>query len=288
MAAEVRRSAPGDSGSSRPHRRVGWIMGLAIVGACRADVVPAGDGSSGGPTSGTTTAAPSTGDSAEGSATTGVSSGPSSSAGSSSATGTSTGLAGSTAGESTTGNNGTPPPAGRRWVLRDVDGVASDAVVEPTCRSMVSGCMLPDIGHTGDVSPQCVRVIWFEGQYLDLKYDTQTGRAEDCVASAPTPVFPGAYPTPDCAPPGYDSPGWGTEDEARWTRRVQVLDTGQVLYESRDAPRLDISPAYSWDGDPGNCVQNPLLQGVGLSPWLAIPGWAADALPSPPYTLCWE
>lgn len=173
-------------------------------------------------------------------------------------------------------------------MLRDVDGVASNAVVEPTCRSMVSGCQLADVGHTGAISPQCIRVVWFNGQYLDVKYDSQTGRPEDCVPGPAFVEFPGAYPEPDCAPPGYDAPGSGTDDASRWTRRVTALQSGVVLYESADAPKADIATPYSWDGNPGNCEQNIYLGGGVLAPWLPLPDWAADALPNPPYTLTWE
>lgn len=193
----------------------------------------------------------------------------------------------STGEESTTGTIDMPPPAGRRWVLRDVDGAAMDAVVEPTCRSDPSDCVTPEIGHTGPISPQCVRILILGEQYVDLSYDTQTGRAEDCTPHPVTEVFLGAYPTADCAMPGYGAPGEGMLTALEWRRLQRALEDGTVLYESRDAPHLDIGPAYGWT-TPELCEPNFMLGGVGLAPWLEAPPWATDALPNPPYTLSWE
>jgi hypothetical protein len=226
---------------------------------------------------------------------TGTVSGPSSSSGDTTSgavetsTTSSSSSAASSSGSSTTGSTTgepvEPPHLAGRWILRDADGVAIDAFVEPSCRTSLSNCVIPPVGHVGPIAPQCIRVVWLGDEFLDVRYASETGRAEECVAQGALPAFPGSYPTPDCAPPGYMFPSEGTEDAELWTRRLAVLDDDTVLYEANEHPSLDIFPAYGWSGE---CVQNPLLGGNDLVPWLPLPGWVADALPNPPYVLEWE
>jgi hypothetical protein len=70
---------------------------------------------------------------------------------------TSGGSAGEGSTSGTTGENGTPPAPGGRWVLVDGDGVELNAAATPTCRSSTT-CALPEIGHVGAISPECVRL----------------------------------------------------------------------------------------------------------------------------------
>jgi hypothetical protein len=183
---------------------------------------------------------------------------------------------------STGGENGTPPAAGRRWVLVDAEGAPMDAVVEPACDSP-ENCPMPEIGSVGAISPACVRVVWLGAMYVDLEYSTETGRAEDC-SGAPTEHAAGAYADPACTPPSYRSPGGGIQDVLRWTRLPHALTDGQVLYESADSPPAFPAPAYAWGAT--GCEENPFVGGGNA--WIPIPAWAAEALASPPYTLRWE
>lgn len=268
MACEVR--------ATRRHA-VERLAAMLVVAACRTESASA---------DGTTEASTSSSSAATSSVITEAASASADSSGGASST-SSDSSAGSSGESSTTGAMDTPPPVGRRWVLRDSDGVAVDAVVEPTCRSSLSVCLFPEIGHVGPISPECVRVLQLGSQYIDIAFHAQTGRPENCIRSTPTPVFAAAYPTADCALPGYTVGGAGTGDVFEWRRRPFVLEDDTVLFESRDAPHIDLDAAFGWN-DAEVCEAIPFFIGTDLAPWFALPDAVANALPNPPYTLSWE
>lgn len=194
---------------------------------------------------------------------------------------------GGSSGSSESGTTGDPgtPPAPSRWVLYDADGVAVDAVVAPFCVD-VAQCNIPEPGSRGDVLPQCVRVIWHEGAFVDLPYGTSSGLLDDCrrgpLWDAEHP--PGAFATATCAPPAYFPGGEGIGATYRWERKIKAFADGRFEYESADQPPMGLYPAYSWLGS--DCVENYLLGGG--RPWLPVPDWAVELLPNPPYSLRWE
>lgn len=271
---------------SRRHevRRTALAVALALAcGSCQQGGAVVASTSSGGASSsgsgastGSAGSTGATGDASGGSASTGGGTTHHGGGGSSSTGG------GSESG--TTGDPGTPP-APARWVLYDADEVAVDAVVAPSCVDPAL-CNLPEPGHQGAVSPQCVRVIWHEGSYVDLRYGSATGLLGDCRT---TPLWdaehpPGAFPGADCAPPAYFPAGEGTSSASRWERGIKAFADGHFEYESRDTPAMGFYPANSWLGN--ECVVNILLSGG--TPWLPVPDWAVGLLPNPPYSLRWE
>lgn len=175
------------------------------------------------------------------------------------------------------------PPPGQRWVLRDADGAAVNAVVEPTCRGNGPNCVVNEIGTVGGLTPQCARILWLGDQYVDLRYDLDTGRPEDCASTVPSISYIGFYVEPGCGGDIHGLVGGGTANSERWTRRARyVEDSATLLFESSLTEPIHPGSVFTAD----DC--EPYEYDEDLVPWLPVPDWAVDALANPPYVITWE
>jgi hypothetical protein len=176
---------------------------------------------------------------------------------------------------------------GERWVLRDLEGAAVDAVVEPTCAGGGAGCVAAEIGALGGLSPECARVVWLGDAYVDLKYSLDSGRAEDCSPHVATTWDVGTYADEDCGGQLFRRPGSGIEDEHRYTRRPLYANSAATLYFESSLGAIVPGVMYSQGEGEDQCVAYNTDDDVFV-PWIPVPAWALDAFSNPPYTLSWE
>jgi hypothetical protein len=177
------------------------------------------------------------------------------------------------------------PAIGRRWVLRDGDGNAVNAVVEPTCNGNGPDCLSNEIGHTGGITPECARVIWLDEQYVDLKYSLTTGRVEDCRGgSSPTIADFGVFPDATCKGPFYTPAELGIESAHRFVRRNHYIADEDRLYFQG----TELVTQKQWYGGSNCQPYEPGGFGDTQAPWLPVPDWALNALANAPYVMSWE
>lgn len=180
---------------------------------------------------------------------------------------------------------GEGPAVGRRWVLRDAEGAAVNAVVEPSCRAAGPACAIDDVGATGGITPECARVLWLGDQYVNLKYNLISGRAEDCTRHwAAIADFGESFADAECAGPFFTTFEEGTESAYRFTRSAAYIEETATLYtQGNQSVTQDI-----WYVGP-DCEPFELPPEFStMAPWVPVPAWALDALSTPPYALHWE
>lgn len=173
------------------------------------------------------------------------------------------------------------PPVGQRWVLRDADGAAVNAVVEPTCSGNGPDCVVNEIGAAAGLTPECARLVWLDDQFVDLKFDLLTGEAHDCSPRSANSWDFGIFADAACAGPFYTTPVPSVETASMFTRRPRYIEAEQTLYYQGEQG-LEQNGWYA--GPDCVLVENDATQ----HPWVPVPQWAIDALPNPPYTFSWE
>jgi hypothetical protein len=176
---------------------------------------------------------------------------------------------------------GEPPGPGRRWVLRDADNVAIDAVVEPTCAGDGPGCVVNEVGSNGPITPQCVRVVRLGDAHVDLRYLLSNGRVADCIDSAANPWILGRFADPECAGPVHSPGEYGVDEAQRFVRRaVHLASDGQIYFQG--GPPVVQKTWYAGQ----SCVE--VVDATPYFEWFPVPEEIANALPNPPYVLTWE
>jgi len=176
-----------------------------------------------------------------------------------------------------------------RWVLRDKNGEAQEALVEPRCgyggvAEANERCMPLEFGSPN--SFPCVRVIDFDGQYINLQFDLQSGQLQPCM-------YGGggldddlrdtvSYLNDKCEGKPYAALVDVGYMEPEFTRaRGLLYAEGDVWYVSEDeCPGVMIN--YRYDSLTGNCN---VRQEHFLCPYAPVPMWVRDLLPNAPYTL---
>jgi hypothetical protein len=179
------------------------------------------------------------------------------------------------------GGGGERPLPSRRWVLRDADNVAVNAVVEPTCGGAGPDCIVNEVGSELPITPPCVRVIRLGDAHVDLRYLLATGRPEDCTNDEANPWNIGRFADPACAGPVYGLAENGIQASHRFVRRaVHLLSDDTVYFQG--GPAVFQETWYAGE----NCVEvedaEPRFQ------WFPVPGAFSSALANPPYVLAWE
>lgn len=88
-----------------------------------------------------------------------------------------------------------------RWILRDKDGVAVRAIVEPHCPDE-EDCRIPDVGAPPTFS--CVHVTTFEDRYVGLVYGVADGSPLSCYPKENFPsLLEACSAEPDCSGPYF-------------------------------------------------------------------------------------
>ena len=179
-----------------------------------------------------------------------------------------------------------------RWVLRDRDGFAVPALVEPRCgRGDVpvrqeNLCLPLEFGSTG--SFPCVRINAHNGRYINLQYDLETGGLERCNRNgdwaedfSEIAFFLGD----SCEDDPYGAFGVSGITNSTFTesRRLDFVD-GEIWYVTEEPLLVDV-PASHWTiFEPKQCL--PVIgSGSALKP---VPDWVHHLLPNPPYTMAVE
>jgi hypothetical protein len=202
-------------------------------------------------------------------------------------TGSSTGEVLGSEGTTTVDLDVAPSPG--RWVLRDADGVATNAVATPACRGAGPHCMFPDFGTQGPIYPECAHVTWLGNQYVNAPMMLATGSFEDCGWHYPQPWLAGPTLEDDCLGPFYSLPGDGVADSQRFERRLRSLSSdGVTYYESSAVPLFVPDGYYLMTVQMSTCIYIPNSQNYSFSTWAPAPNWMMDAFLNPPYSLSWE
>jgi hypothetical protein len=181
-------------------------------------------------------------------------------------------------------------PAPGRWVLRDADGVATNAVATPACGGTEHDCVIPDFGTQGPIYPQCAHVTWIGAQYVNAPFTLATGRFEDCAPHAAAPVHAFGWELDDeCVGPFYTYPGFGTVDAQAYVRALRVLDSdGVTYYEDAAIPPFVPDGYYSMTVFGEECIHQDNSHDYAFATWSAAPAWMLDAFANPPYSMSWE
>jgi len=184
-----------------------------------------------------------------------------------------------------------PPP---RWVLRDKDGVRISAMVEPRCGDD------PDAPTMAKCTPQplgvgasfpCVRIIDYEGRFVNLQYELASGKMGPCqgvgsLDPEDTTVAP-QYLTDDCSGEKYVGLGLVNYGLPEFTTARNVFYAlGQVWYGTGDNC---VSDPQVWviDSKTKECT-GPKLAPSRHCPLRPVPDWVQNLLANPPYTLAVE
>ena len=208
----------------------------------------------------------------------------------------STALVPTTTMPSTMGEAGGIPGGGlgeARWVLRDKDGVRVKALVEPRCGAWSNITAQEKCAPLEFMSPNsfpCVRVVDYNGRFLNIQYDLETGRIEPCNLSDDNSigyekaeladVLLQGFGTPNCDGPPF-GPAVAGEfgDEFTSSKRLWFI-AGDPWYPG------EVGCGYRdmWYRDLDLMCKGPYQAGY-VCPMLAVPDWAQDLLPNPPYSM---
>jgi hypothetical protein len=185
-----------------------------------------------------------------------------------------------------------PCTRGPRWVLRDKHGTAVPALVEPSCglgyatvRCRGATDFGPSIGYP------CVRVIDFDGQYVNVGYELASGMIQPCQ---------GGFWDQDLK---WSDADWVVYADASCTG-IRYSGTNSEKYgglEFTEAQALNRIEGKLWSASGTGCIQssytNWRLDSQGtciydegsenftVCPYQEVPSWVINMLSNPPYTL---
>ncbi len=175
-----------------------------------------------------------------------------------------------------------------RWVVRDKDGNRVQALVEPRCGHGQNGeswsrCHPVDPASLNNFP--CVRIIDFEGKFINLQYDLMTGQIGPCQENQDLnqdwATLGVSYINDKCEGDRYVLGGWPGFGSPEFTKtRTLYYANGEMWYPS-EAGCLDDAP--TWGISSNKCV-GP-FPSPRQCPLLPVPQWVKNLLPNPPYTM---
>jgi hypothetical protein len=176
-----------------------------------------------------------------------------------------------------------------RWVLRDKDGKAVEALVEPRCGhagvpAAAERCLPLEFGSPN--SFPCVRIIDFEGQYINLQYDLLSGTLEPCM-------YPGggkdgelreytSFIDSDCAGEPYGALSEIGYQAPEFTRARDLLYAADEVWYLSEVDCLEDVVRYRYSVQLDECY--PLGE-YFMCPFRPVPLGVRELLSNPPYTL---
>lgn len=182
-----------------------------------------------------------------------------------------------------------------RWVLRDKDGNAVKALVEPRCGvrrdvAAYAGCLPLDF-DTARSFP-CVRVIDHEARYVNVEFELQTGQIAPCnqhidntmavEAQSWDEVAGAIYVNDQCTGDVHVTAELGEgyfNPEFTGTRGLWFA-VGGVWYAREEG----CVKASSWVRNQDNTCSGPHDFGR-TCPLAPVPEWVLTLLPDPPYSM---
>ena len=180
-----------------------------------------------------------------------------------------------------------------RWVLRDNNGHAVQALAEPRCGTFSDAesqtrCLPLDFGSSSGFP--CVRVIDHEQRYVNLEFDLLTGQIGPCHGGdfadidADWSTLPVRFVNAQCQGERYQPVGKGSGyHNPEFTRPRELLfGLGELWFSSEQGYLPDTTP--SWYGTNTCDLGDPR----GLGPLKVVPEWVQNLLPNPPYSLAVE
>jgi hypothetical protein len=181
-----------------------------------------------------------------------------------------------------------------RWVLRDNDGKAIRALVEPRCGTFGDAeswarCLPLDFGSSSGFP--CVRVIDHQDRYVNLEYDLLTGQIGPCHGGdfadidADWSMLPSVFVNEQCQGERFlPVDGGSGYHNPEFTRPRELLfGLGQLWYPAEEGCLPDTVP--SWYNSIDTCK---MYEKIGLCPLVPVPEWVINLLPNPPYSLAVE
>ncbi|MBL9103711.1 MAG: hypothetical protein JNL82_22380 [Myxococcales bacterium] len=130
-----------------------------------------------------------------------------------------------------------------RWLLRDKDGEAVKAMVEPHCGDDPEDCRVPDMGAAPEF--RCVHVTVFEDRYVGMLYGLADGSPLACHAAPLEEMGNTCWSQDDCSGPKFRAGPEAFGSARPDTERTIYRKGDELFYVSSEQPPQEVECFYA-------------------------------------------